>query len=154
MLLVLVLLLLYTAMTTTHLPSVLDVPALSTAERAAILDMLFEPSIPLHTLSVASLRENKFMSYDDLVASIGVQLIDLAESKSTSDTEWLDKILRAHPRLGDKTIHSPQSRAEQAQLKSSDGKDEEGYRLGQLNDEYEKIFPGLKYVFVTLSRFT
>ena len=140
-------------MTKTYLPSVLDIPTLSTAERAAILDVLFEPSLPLHTLSVAILHENIFMSYDDLVSSIGVQLIELAESESTSDTEWLDKILGAHPRLGDKKVDSPQSRAEQAQLKSSDDKDEECHMLKQLNDEYEETFPGLIYVSVIPSRF-
>lgn len=126
------------------LPPVPSVPSLSTAERAAILDILFEPCVQLHTLSVSLLHEKHFDSYDDLVAGIGMQLMELSESKSTSDTEWLEKILSAHPRLGEKKVESEQSRAEQAQLNT--GGEAEAAQLRDLNEEYEKTFPGLRYV--------
>jgi len=71
-------------------------------------------------------------------------LTDLSESPSTSDTEWLDKILGAHPRLGEKKVDSAQSQAEQAQLNTRG--EEEATKLRNLNAEYEKTFPGLKYV--------
>jgi len=127
-----------------HLPPVTSVPALSTIERAAVLDALFEPCTALHTLSLDLLHTETFPSYNDLIASVGIQLTDLSESASTSDTEWLDKILGAHPRLGEKKVDSAQSKAEQAQLNT--GGEEEATKLRELNEEYEKIFPGLKYV--------
>ena len=130
------------------LPPVSTIPSLPTEERAAILDTLFEPCVQLHTLSVSLLHEKTFESYDDLVASIGMQLMDLSESTSTSDTEWLETILSAHPRLGEKKVDSEQSRAEQAQLNT--GGEGEAAQLRQLNQEYEKTFPGLRYVLVAL----
>jgi len=90
------------------------------------------------------LHTTKFETYSDLIASVGVQLTELSESPSTSDTAWLDQILGAHPRLGEKKVDSAQSKAEQAQLNT--GGDEETAKLRELNAEYEKAFPGLKYV--------
>jgi len=128
------------------LPPIAGVPASSTIERAAVLDALFEPCTALHTLSLDLLHKETFGSYNDLIASIGMQLTDLSESASTSDTEWLDKILGAHPRLGEKKVDSAQSKAEQAQLNT--GGEEEATKLRDLNEEYEKTFPGLRYVYV------
>ena len=128
-----------------NLPPIAGIRALSTIERVAILDALFEPCTALHTLSVDLLHTQKFESYNDLIASIGVQLADLSESASTSDTEWLDKILGAHPRLGEKKVESAQSKAEQAQLNT--GGVEEAVQLKSLNEDYEKTFPGLRYVY-------
>ncbi len=126
-----------------QLPPIAGVPALFTVERAAVLDALFEPCRALHTLSLDLLHTETFTSYNDLIASVGVQLTDLSESPSTSDTEWLDKILGAHPRLGEK-VESAQSQAEQAQLNTRG--EGEATKLRDLNAEYEKTFPGLKYV--------
>ena len=122
------------------LPPIASVPSLSTEERAKILDLLFEPSQPLHYLSVPLLHSETFSSYDDLIAAVGVQLTELSESPSTSDTAWLESILGAHPRLGAKNVDSAQSAAEQAQLQG------QGEELAKLNDEYEAKFRGLKYV--------
>lgn len=127
-----------------RLPAVKTIPRLPTEERAAILDQLFEPCVPLHTLSVSLLREKTFDSYDDLISSIGLQLTELAESPSTSDKEWLESILAAHPRLGQSKIESTQSRAEQAQLGTGD--DPSAQSLSRLNELYEQTFPGLRYV--------
>jgi len=132
-------------MSGSRLPPISSVPSLSTIERASVLDALFEPCTALHTLSLDLLHTETFASYNDLIASVGVQLIDLSESASTSDTEWLDKILGAHPRLGEKKVDSAQSQAEQAQLNT--GGEEEVIKLKNLNDAYEKAFPGLKYVY-------
>lgn len=126
------------------IPAVELLPTLSTEGRAQILDKLFEPSTPLHTLSVELLQTTTFDSYDDLIAAVGVQLTELADSESTSDTKWLESILGSHPRLGASKVDSAQSAAEQAQLKASST--EEANALAQLNEEYEKTFPGLRYV--------
>jgi 2-oxo-4-hydroxy-4-carboxy--5-ureidoimidazoline (OHCU) decarboxylase len=132
-------------MSSFQLPPVASLGSLSTVERATVLDMLFEPCNALHTLSVDLLRTETFESYDDLIAGISIQLNSLSESPSTSDTDLLDAILGAHPRLGEKKVDSAQSRAEQAQLNT--GSEQEASVLHRLNEEYEKTFPGLKYVY-------
>lgn len=134
----------FSIMSAFQLPSIAAVPSLSTSERSSTLDALFEPCQALRNLSLDLLHTEKFHSYNDLIASVGVQLTDLSESPSTSDTEWLDQILGAHPRLGEKKVESAQSKAEQAQLNT--GGEEETTKLRELNAEYEKTFPGLKYV--------
>ena len=126
------------------LPPISSVPTLTAAERAAILDHLFEPSTSLHTLTIGLLHDQTFPSYDDLVSSVGVQLLDLAESSSASDAKWLDSILEAHPRLGDRKIDSTQSQGEQAHLKS--GEESDNKALAELNVLYEQTFQGLRYV--------
>ncbi|GAB7357898.1 hypothetical protein MBLNU230_g0066t1 [Neophaeotheca triangularis] len=129
---------------TSQLPSIETIPSLAAEERATILDTLFEPSIQLHTLAVPLLHEQRFESYPDLIAAVGVQLTELAESASTSDTQWLEDILGSHPRLGAKKVESAQSQAEQAQLHQ--GGSGEAEKLAALNEEYEVKFPGLRYV--------
>ena len=79
-----------------------------------------------------------------MIASIGLQLTDLAESGLSSDTELLGEILQSHPRLGEKGVASDQSRGEQAQLNT--GKNSDGIDLMERNAEYERTFPGLKYL--------
>jgi 2-oxo-4-hydroxy-4-carboxy--5-ureidoimidazoline (OHCU) decarboxylase len=130
-------------MASTQLPGIATVPSLGTEQRAHILDLLFEPSTQLHTLSVPLLHEKTFASYNDLISAVGVQLTDLSESASSSDTQWLESILGSHPRLGAKKVDSAQSQAEQAQLQ---GSGEEAEQLRRLNAEYEAKFPGLRYV--------
>jgi len=128
-----------------RLPPIASVPTLSTIERASILDSLFEPSTALHTLSIDLLHTKTFGSYNELIATVGAQLTNLSKSALITDAEWLDKILGAHPRLGAKKVESAQSQAEQAQLNT--GGEEEAAKLRELNEEYEKTFPGLSYVY-------
>jgi 2-oxo-4-hydroxy-4-carboxy--5-ureidoimidazoline (OHCU) decarboxylase len=127
------------------LPSASSLASVPTERRAHILDTLFEPCTQLHTLSVTSLHDNSFPDYSSVVSAIGDQLTALLNSSSTSDSEWLDAILSAHPRLGEKKVDSELSRREQAQLKEGGG-EEEGKRLAALNCQYEERFPGLRYV--------
>jgi hypothetical protein len=131
-------------MSSYHLPPIASVPDLTTIERAVVLDTLFEPCIALHTLTIDLLHTTTFESYDDLITAVGRQMKDLSESNLISDTEWLDKILAAHPRLGEKKVDSEQSRGEQAQLNT--GVEEEAEQLRRLNIRYECAFPGLIYV--------
>lgn len=126
------------------LPLIDSLPSLPAEQRANVLDLLFEPCTELHTLSVELLGHSTFASYSDLIASIGAQLNELSESSSTSDDRWLISILGAHPRLGAKKVDSAQSQSEQAQL--NQGSDDEAQKLRDLNDEYEKTYPGLRYV--------
>lgn len=136
--------------TMSTLPQISTVPSLPTTSRAAVLDTLFEPCTQLHTLSVSSLAENTFHSYDALVASVGSQLTDLFKSNLESDQKWLEVILSAHPRLGEKKIESDLSRKEQAAMvaasRDSGDSEEVEEQLKPLNEEYEAVFPGLRYV--------
>ena len=91
---------------TSRLPPIEQIPLLTTEEKAAMLDLLFEPSTQLHTLSIPTLHE-KFSSYDELIQAVEQQLTQLAQSASTSDTQWLLDILGSHPRLGAKKVARP-----------------------------------------------
>lgn len=128
------------------LPPITTLSHLSDSELCTVLDLLFEPSPPLHTLSLPVLRSTTFPSYDALIAAVSAQLTALATSSSEKDIKKLSEILCSHPRLGEKKVDSEQSRAEQAQLqKGGDGEKEE---LARLNGVYEEAFPGLRYVCV------
>jgi 2-oxo-4-hydroxy-4-carboxy--5-ureidoimidazoline (OHCU) decarboxylase len=126
---------------THQLPPISSIPHLPTASHVAILDSLFEPSEALCELSVGLLAERTFGSYDELVAAVGALLEGLLESESARDTEELDRVLSAHPRLGEKKVESALSRGEQAGLKQGSG--EEGEELRALNEDYERGFPGM-----------
>jgi hypothetical protein len=138
------------------LPSITDLPTLPKAARAQVLDLLFEPSQALHNLSLPLTSPDsihKFTTYDDLIVAVGIQLTELAESTSTSDTEWLEQILGSHPRLGEKKVDSQLSRMEQAAMAKASGDQRseeeiiaEQETLKGLNKEYEEKFPGLRYV--------
>ena len=131
------------------LPEISEVPNTPTDTRAQILDLLFEPCVQLHTLSVSLLHESKFPTYSALVYDgIGKQLKGLLESELHSDQEWLDKILEAHPRLGEKKEGgmSASSTGEQAAMNREGEGQEVVKKLRSLNEEYEKAFGGLRYV--------
>jgi len=126
------------------LPAIDKLPSLDTEARAQVLDLLFEPCRQLHTLSVEVLQQEHFESYDALITYVGRQLEALRRSDLESDGQWINDILVAHPRLGEKKVDSEQSRAEQAQL--NQGGSEEVEKLAQLNKAYEEKYPGLRYV--------
>ncbi|KAF2190264.1 hypothetical protein K469DRAFT_699869 [Zopfia rhizophila CBS 207.26] len=128
----------------TSLPAINTLSHLPDSELTTVLDILFEPSSPLHTLSLPVLRSTTFPSYDTLIVAINAQLIALALSESPDDVAKLSEILCSHPRLGEKKVESEQSRAEQAQLQK--GGEEEKEQLAKLNREYEEQFSGLRYV--------
>lgn len=130
------------------LPEIRSLPELPAEERAGVLDLLFEPSGPLHSLCLESLAKQGFSSWDELIALVGFRLSALAKSQATGDILMLDSILGSHPRLGEKKIDSAQSRAEQVQLHAAGnaGSNDESERLAALNRDYERAYPGLRYV--------
>lgn len=127
----------------TSLPPIASLPHSPDPTLTHILDLLFEPSPPLHALSLPILRSTTFPSYETLIAAVNAQLSALAASDKPEDVATLSEILCSHPRLGEKKVDSEQSRKEQAQLQ---GGEEEGRKLKALNEEYEEAFPGLRYV--------
>lgn len=139
------------------LPPIAEVPGLDAVARAQILDVLFEPSTQLHTLSVTPIAEEHFSSYADLIAFVGRQFSALLNSDLESDQKWLNIILGAHPRLGEKKVDSALSRQEQAAMKAAESgtgfdshsqtdPEEVAVKLAHLNERYEETFPGLRYV--------
>lgn len=128
------------------LPDVTTLASLPEETLISILDLLFEPSAELHTLTIPTLRAITFASYPELIETIRDQLLVIADTVHSDPTarKPLLSILGSHPRLGAKKVESAQSAAEQAQLQA--GAKEEAEKLAALNDEYEKTFPGLRYV--------
>ena len=126
------------------LPAIEDMPRLSSAERATILDKLFEPSSQLQFLCLPLLHGVSLPDYNTLVQIIKVRLGALLNSSDNDEISRLDDVLRSHPRLGESKVESAQSRAEQAQLQSSDS--DQVQELAETNALYEKQFPGLRYV--------
>lgn len=129
----------------TSLPPITSLSHLPDDELAKVLDLLFEPSPPLHALSLPVLKSTTFPTYDTLIVAVNAQLSALAQSDDPKDVDKLSEILCSHPRLGEKKVESEQSRAEQAQLQK--GAQEEKEQLAALNKEYEDKFPGLRYVY-------
>lgn len=130
--------------TPTTLPSVTSLSTLPPPTQAATLDLLFEPSPALHSLTLPILQSASFSSYSSLISSVHDLLITLSNSASPDDIQTLDSILSSHPRLGAKKVDSAQSAAEQAKLQQ--GGEEEKRELEKLNAEYEEKFDGLRYV--------
>lgn len=126
------------------LPPISALPSLSVSAQISVLSTLFEPCADLQSLALPLLSDG-FDSYADLIAKVGSHLTSLAGSSLPSDTRSLDNILNAHPRLGEQKLASVQSNVEQASLnEKADGPD----RLRELNEKYERTFPGLRYVYV------
>ena len=124
---------------TTSLPPASTLPTLPSSTQSTILSLLFEPSPSLHT-TLSPLLQTPHPSYSSLISSIKSHLLSLR----TTDPTLLLSILSSHPRLGAKKVESAQSQAEQAKLQ--EGAKEEGEELARLNEEYERVFPGLRFV--------
>ncbi|KAK9469682.1 Oxo-4-hydroxy-4-carboxy-5-ureidoimidazoline decarboxylase [Lipomyces arxii] len=127
-------------MTDYMLPEATLFRSLTEDERITVITHLFERSTELEKMIVPEF--SFVMSYGELIAHSRALLLNLA-SESASDPKQMKvllDILAAHPRLGARKIESSHSVAEQASLQS------ESEALAELNAEYEKKFPGLRYV--------
>lgn len=121
-------------------------PELSTAQKIEVLDHLFEPCPTLADLLLPRVFASPYTNYGAFIETSRTQLLAyLAEEEKKAEiSPAISKIISAHPRLGpSKDKLSSHSNAEQ---KSLAGTQEEAQKLAQLNDEYEKAFPGLRYV--------
>lgn len=135
-------------MASQSLPPIASLETAPESEIADIIDYLFEPCPELHKILLDSLRTRSFSSYSQMIDSVNSRLTKWSESEEPAIIARLEEILGAHPRLGEKKVDSAQSRAEQAQLTAGDGSQES--ELMSLNIEYEKTFPGLRYVYVQI----
>ncbi|KXX82477.1 putative allantoinase 1 [Madurella mycetomatis] len=133
---------------TPFLPVISSLPTLSDTTLRATLDLLFEPSPELHTLALPTIRTLSFTSYDDLIATLRDQLLEIAAAVEGNEEgkQKLHSVLGSHPRLGERRRQalSEQSREEQRHLQGEG--EGEGEELARLNREYEEAFPGLRYV--------
>ncbi|KAK4174333.1 Oxo-4-hydroxy-4-carboxy-5-ureidoimidazoline decarboxylase [Triangularia setosa] len=140
---------------TSFLPAISSLSTLPDTTVTSTLDLLFEPTSELHSLALPTIRTCSFGSYDELIDTLRGQLLTLAsEVQDNSDgKKKLHHVLGSHPRLGAPKAKkqgekeeelSEQSRHEQRQLRGGDEK--EARRLAELNEEYERTFPGLRYV--------
>ncbi|CAG7989288.1 unnamed protein product [Penicillium salamii] len=127
------------------LPSLAAIPSLPREKQLRVLDTLFEPSPELHQLMIPVLAQ-AFTSYSALIDAVGGRMSTLVDSPT--DRNVLFGILGSHPRLGRAPANpehlSELSQKEQAQLNT--GAEEQAEKLSILNAEYEKKFPGLRFV--------
>ncbi|KAI6784706.1 OHCU decarboxylase [Emericellopsis cladophorae] len=133
-------------MTVLKLPPIKGFHTCSDLEQTDVLDTLFEPSPVIHEKLLSVIRTAQYSSWDDLIDACQIRLLSLAASTSTSspDAELLN-VLGSHPRLGEKKIESAHSASEQANIQKNQSVAEEE-ELAALNKQYEKTFPGLRYV--------
>ena len=131
-------------MSSPQLPPVENFQGLALAEKLQTLDLLFEPSLALHSLVANSLAAASISSYLDLVSLVRDATSALLDDPAPQSQATLCAILGSHPRLGARNIESAQSAAEQARLQQ--GHEAERAQLASLNDEYEDRFRGLRYV--------
>ncbi|KAK4120257.1 hypothetical protein N657DRAFT_164874 [Parathielavia appendiculata] len=139
---------------TPFLPAITSLPTLSDTALTSTIDLLFEPSPDLHALALPTVRALSFASYDDLIATLRTQLLDLT-SAVRGDEEGRGRrtlygILGSHPRLGEKKNKGVQGEGQGglSQLSAEEQRHlrEEDEELAGLNREYEERFPGLRYV--------
>ncbi|SJM86089.1 uncharacterized protein ZBIST_2653 [Zygosaccharomyces bailii] len=119
-----------------------------------VMDDLFEPS---EGLQVLTLKNNEFMSeagslksyseFIELVRSTLLQTSVRAEREGEQELNLLVDVVGAHPRLGEPKLKlSRYSQAEQQNLQQSHDPPYIKERLAQLNAEYERLYPQLKFV--------
>lgn len=124
-----------------ELPHISKLHSSSDLAQTQVLDLLFEPSPEIHSTLLPVIRTAQYASYSQLIDACQIRLLSLAAAATVDNpNRTLLSVLGSHPRLGAKKVESAQSVAEQAKL---GGHSEE---LARLNEEYEKAFPGLRYV--------
>lgn len=135
---------------TPFLPAISSLPTLPDTTLTSTLDLLFEPTSELHSLALPTIRTCSFASYDELIDTLRGQLLTIASQvqDNSEGKKKLHHVLGSHPRLGAPKVKqedeelSEQSKNEQKQLRGGD--ENEARRLAELNEEYEKAFPGLR----------
>ncbi|KAF2453223.1 Oxo-4-hydroxy-4-carboxy-5-ureidoimidazoline decarboxylase [Lineolata rhizophorae] len=146
-------------MTPAPLPSLSALPTAPRSSQTALLDALFEPSPAMHALALPLLAHPPPpSSLAALVLSVQGALMTLAANADYDPArrDMLEDVLGAHPRLGAANAGlSEESRREQAAMEAAaavgppPGEDErrrEADELARLNAEYERAFPGMRYV--------
>lgn len=128
------------------LPSFSEFSKSSKDQQTHVLAQLFEPCPVLVDFIQKKVMNTQVSSYEELIESTRKNLASFlcSEHSKPRVSKDVSAIISAHPRLGPlKNALSSHSSAEQRSLA---GLEEEAERLRQLNDRYEKQFPGLRFV--------
>lgn len=128
------------------LPPPTELTSLSHLQKVEVLDHLFEPCLTLGEIITDRVMKSDFSTYKQFIEACRSELLAFLDEEPThpENSAKIAKIVSAHPRLGpSKDKLSSHSSSEQ---KSLAGTAEEAQRLADLNDAYEKRFPGLRYV--------
>lgn len=128
------------------LPSIGSLPKLDSQQQAEALGLLFEPC-PTLIEYIQPVVAKPHDSWRQLIEEVRTSLEQLLRDPKD---ERIPKIIAAHPRLGAKKVDSALSQAEQASLQAAS--EVEAAQLAELNAEYEKTFPGLRYVVFVAGR--
>lgn len=119
------------------LPSVDTWSDLTDDQHDEVLDILFQPCEQLRDLvKSSSINSRNFATYDALISEIGTELEHLI--LQPVNRLLLDAIIGSYPRIGTDNPERPQNQDKDDNAAVTE------FRL--LNDEYEKKFPGLRYV--------
>lgn len=155
------------------LPPIATLASLDESSHRRVCDVLFECSAELHNLALPVIRRGSYSSYAELIDQTCEtlwKLLETGENGTSADLDRLDRILSAHPRLGEgnKTSVSAFSKSEQAHLVHESGNGESvsgkanenesessavssntGPAIDELrihNQLYEKKFPSLRFM--------
>lgn len=126
------------------LPAISDLPRLESHAIDEAIGLLFEPCPELTKLVEPEISAGPD-TWPDFIESVRYRLHQIPATDSR-----VPAIVGAHPRLGATKIESVSSQEEQKSLASASAVESEA--LAQLNEEYEKRFPGLRYVVFVAGR--
>jgi 2-oxo-4-hydroxy-4-carboxy--5-ureidoimidazoline (OHCU) decarboxylase len=107
-----------------------------------VLEFLFEKSDALNSLIHSRVLPSHPTDYISLVQRTRNALGDLSVTNPSDPN--IPLIIAAHPRLGASKVESASSQKEQESLKAAN--EQEAHQLKELNQQYEQVFPGLRYV--------
>lgn len=144
------------------LPTIDALKKSSYSQLSETIAHLFEPTssltnlIYIHIITSSSNASDKnhalsdFSTYSQFIENVRTLLLslDIPADPSLLDPQ-IANIIGAHPRLGAKKVDSEQSQKEQASLNRSP---QDLEKIRQLNNIYERTFPGLKYVVFVNAR--
>lgn len=140
-----------------ELPDPLRLSELSRPQLAEVLEQLFERCASLSDFLIDNVfsKNKSFSTYNELIRTCRDKLLTFlthTEEESTMGGRQIDprvsRIISAHPRLGPQPVNqeklSSYSASEQKSLATASK--EEAAKLVQMNELYEKTFPGLRYI--------
>ncbi|QLG73386.1 hypothetical protein HG535_0E04700 [Zygotorulaspora mrakii] len=125
-------------------------------DQVEVINNLYEPSDAILKFTA---RSEVFMdqaraavrTYEEFVELIRSHLLQLVNDTervgpTSKDMGNICDIISSHPRLGENKNLSIHSQNEQKNLQKNRDSAEIQARLKELNEEYEKVYPGLKFI--------
>lgn len=131
-------------------------------DKLELINNSFEPS---HSIFEFTVRDEEFMElarsstsdYKEFIELIRSRLLQLAqetekEGPNSENVKYLADIISSHPRIGETKNLSIHSQNEQKNLQKSQDPPEIQRKLRELNDQYEKVYPQLKFIIFVNGR--